>query len=609
LRPAPAASRRVLIRRLSFDLCGSVPSPEGVEEFVQDESPDAYGRLIERLLASPRYGERWGRHWLDVVRYADSNGLDENIAHGNAWRYRDWVVSAFNADLSFDRFVAAQLAGDLLEARSEAERLGNIVATGYLSLGPKVLAEGDELKLEMDIVDEQVDTIGRSLVGISFGCARCHDHKFDPFSTENYYAIAGIFKSTKTMESLKRIARWNENSVATRADRERHAAEQKKLTELKKAHQSAKAISDKSPKPETKAATKAAKAALDQFTARLLKLPTAMGVSKGTPSDLRVNVRGDPLNLGASVPRGVPALFSLAASPAPKSESGRQQLADWVTRPENPLTNRVIVNRVWRWHFSRGLVDTPDNFGRLGSKPSHPELLDWLALRFLAGGQSIKALHRILCLSSTYRMSAKVDERALEIDPENRLLWRWSPRRLEAEAIRDAVLEISGELDLQIGGQALTHVANRAFLFDHTSKDLTSYESRRRSLYLPVVRNHLYDFFQLFDYPDPSVGNGHRATTTVATQALFVLNSEFFDRAAAGFAGRLRSLDRKPRLERMFLEAYSRPPSSSELVRAEESLAQLESAWRKDGHEDAESRAWKSIAQMILASSEFVYVR
>ncbi len=506
LTPAPPADRRALIRRATFDLTGLPPVPEEIDAFLADESPDAFARVVDRLLESPHYGERWGRHWLDVARYADSNGLDENVAHGNAWRYRDYVVAAFNADKPYDRFVLEQLAGDLLSPSDspvvEHERL---IATGFLSLGPKVLAEVDEKKMEMDIVDEQIDTVGRTFLGLTLGCARCHDHKFDPIRQADYYALAGIFKSTRTMETFTKVARWHENSLASEEERSLHAeydakvaAKKKEIAQLverqKQQEEAAAALAG-----ETAATLKRLREELATLEKEAPELPTAMGVTEGNVADTHIHIRGSHLTLGELAPRRVPAVFATPEPPTfSDSQSGRLELAHWLVEEDHPLTARVMVNRLWRWHFGRGLVGTPDNFGRLGESPTHPELLDWMAHRFVDKGWSIKAMHRLILLSATYQMSSDFDANAARVDPENRLLWRMNVRRLEAEPIRDALLAVSGRLDRRMGG-SLLEVKNRAYFFDHTSKDATSYDSPRRSVYLPIVRNHLYDVFQLFD--------------------------------------------------------------------------------------------------------------
>jgi len=630
LRPAPEADRRTLIRRATFDLTGLPPTPEEVAAFLADETPDAFERVVDRLLASPRYGERWARHWLDVARYADSNGLDENVAHGNAWRYRDYVVDAFNRDKPYDRFVVEQIAGDLLPDEGPVEaRHERLVATGFLALGPKVLAEVDKTKMEMDIIDEQLDTTGRAFLGLTLGCARCHDHKFDPISTADYYALAGVFKSTRTMESFQTVARWHENPIATDADLALKAAHDARVAAAKEAVDRATAEADAQARaslPEGAAPPEKleplypeeAKARLAKLRAELAAIekaapvmPSAMGVTEGTVADLPVHIRGSHLTLGDVVPRRTPTVFRAPAPPKfDPARSGRLELARWIVEPDHPLTARVMVNRIWRWHFGRGLVASTDNFGANGSPPSHPELLDWLARRFVSEGWSIKAVHRMILNSSTYRMAADYDADAFVKDPEGRFYWRWPARRLEAEEVRDALLAVAGTLDGSMGG-SLLQVENRAYFFDHTSRDKTGYDTRRRSLYLPIVRNHLYDVFQLFDAPDGNVMNGDRASTTIAPQALFMLNSGLALEAARALADGLRDgpeADDAGRVRALYEKAYGRPPSPSEARRALDFLARFEGLPHATG-DAAGGGAWPALCQVILASNEFVTIR
>ncbi|HYH63444.1 MAG TPA: PSD1 and planctomycete cytochrome C domain-containing protein [Urbifossiella sp.] len=589
LSPAPPADRRALIRRATFDLIGLPPTPAEVEAFLKDAAPDAFATVVDRLLASPDYGERWGRHWLDVARYADSNGLDENVAHGTAWRYRDYVVRSLNADKPYDQFLREQLAGDLLPAATPAVRAEQLVATGFLALGPKVLAEPDEKRMELDIVDEQIDTVGRTVLGLTLGCARCHDHKFDPIEQADYYGLAGVFVSTRTMEHFKKVARWHENPIATPAELRAKADADAGVAALKN-------LAKTTPALNTFAAALAAAAP---------ELPTAMGVADGTPTDVRVLRRGNHLTPADVVPRRFPLVLAGAAQPTlPKGQSGRLELAAWLTDPRHPLTARVIVNRVWRWHFGKGLVRSVDNFGLTGDAPTHPELLDWLAAEFTADGWSLKRLHRRIMLSATYQMSTAHDAKAATADPDNRLLWRANPRRLEAEAIRDSLLAVGGLLDRTAGGPALVGVKNRDYLFDHTSKDRTSYVSDRRSLYLPVIRNNLYDVFQLFDAPDPAVPTGDRATTTVPTQALFFLNSDLSARSADGLAGRVLAapgLDDAGRVRLLFELAYGRPPTVAEVARVIAGVAAFEA-------DTGRRAAWAAVCQAVLAGNEFIHL-
>jgi hypothetical protein len=626
LRPAKPADKLTLLRRATFDLTGLPPTPAEIEAFLKDESPTAFAAVVDRLLESPHYGERWGRHWLDVARYADSNGLDENIAHGNAWRYRDYVVRSFNADKPYDQFLMEQLAGDLLPPTDdEAVRHDRLIATGFLSLGPKVLAEVDKTKMEMDILDEQVDTIGRAFMGLTLGCARCHDHKFDPIRTEDYYALTGIFKSTRTMETFTTIARWWENPLVPPEEVQRKAALDKLVAEQKAALD---ALVKKSkeelqkqlkpgetlPKefesqlpPEVQTELKVRREELEKLIARVPEIPTAMGVTEGKVTDLPIHIRGSHLALGDVVPRGFPVVLVSTEQPPPQlpaNQSGRLELAQWLVRKDHPLTARVMANRVWRWHFGRGIVGSTDNFGQLGERPTHPELLDWLALRFIEQGWSLKKLHRLIMLSQTYQMSSDYDSAGAAADPENRLYWRMPLRRLEAEEIRDAILATSGMLDLTRGG-SLLHVKNRQFLFDHTSKDGTKYDSRKRSLYLPVIRNNLYDVFQLFDATDATVLDGNRSTTVVAPQALFMLNSDLVLEASQNLAALVTAETASPpaRIESLYLRAFGRRPTDAEVKRAVAYIDKLQASGKD------EIEAWSSFSHVVFSANEFIYLR
>jgi len=632
LKAAPSADRRNLIRRATFDLTGLPPTPREIDEFLADESPDAFAKVVDRLLASPRYGERWGRHWLDVARYADSNGLDENVAFGNAWRYRDYVITAFSHDKPFDRFLHEQIAGDLIPPDTgEPESHERTIATGFLALGPKVLAEVDETKMEMDIVDEQIDTVSRAFMGLTIGCARCHDHKFDPIATTDYYALAGIFRSTQIMETFTKVARWRENPLLNSKDQARLAEVRKRVAERKQSVEALIRLSNerlqtsngkdfvlpKDPSPlysqQTRAELKRLREDLSELEKSANTFPTAMGATEGRVANARVHIRGSHLALGEEVARRVPEVLSATNPPVfSDAQSGRLELARWLTNPEHPLTSRVIVNRIWRWHFGGGVVPTLDNFGALGGRPINPALLDWLARKFVDGGWSVKAVHRLIMMSNTYQLSANDDSKAAELDPENRLHWRFSPRRLEAEEIRDALLAVSGTLDPTMAG-SLLQVENRAYFFDHTSKDRTKYDTRRRSVYLPIVRNHLFDVFDLFDYSEASVSNGDRATTTVAPQALFMMNSELVAQAAHDLASDLlarTTVDDSERIRRLYVRAYGRPPKPAEIERAVAFLSRYSRGLSTLEPDSREQRllAWQALCQTILASNEFVYL-
>jgi hypothetical protein len=620
LKPSAPATMRDLQRRIYFDLIG-LPPPV--------EPSGKYPETIDKLLASPHYGERWGRHWLDVVRYADSNGLDENAAHANAWRYRDYVVRAFNADKPFNQFIIEQLAGDRLPTKDEAQRREQFIATGYLSLGPKVLAEPDKMKMEMDIIDEQINILGQSFLGITLGCARCHEHKFDPIPIEDYYSLAGIFKSTKTMTSLKTIAKWHEYSLATPAEkklREKHdalvAAQKKVITAFTaKANQQllVEKKLEKLPKePEaqypkaTGAQLEMLRASLRQLEASPPPLPSAMGVSEGSVTNLAVHIRGSHLKLGEVQPRRFLQVLSPAApKPLGEKTSGRLGLARQIASEDNPLTARVFVNRIWRWHFGRGLVGTPDNFGTTGDRPTHPELLDWLAGWFMENGWSVKKLHRLILASATYQMSSQAPAASLKADPDNQLYSRAPLRRLEAEPLRDAMLEISGLLDRQVGGSIWTF-ENYKLVFNHTSEDATTYDGNRRSIYLPVIRNHVYDLFELFDFPNPNMMSGDRAATTIAPQALFLMNSPLTLRVTEALAKRLlgqKKWQDVQRVEWLYQLAYHRAPTPVESRHALGFVKQFAATSNCGDADKDRLMAWQALSQAVISANEFLYLK
>ncbi|HUR56057.1 MAG TPA: PSD1 and planctomycete cytochrome C domain-containing protein, partial [Gemmataceae bacterium] len=388
LRPAPPADRRTLIRRVTYDLTGLPPTPAEVDAFLADRSANAFEKVIDRLLASPAYGERWARHWLDVARYADSNGLDENTSFGNAWRYRDYVIKSLNDDKPYDQFVKEQLAGDLLPPSPDS-----LTATGFLVLGPKVLAEPDKQKMVMDIVDEQIDVVSKAMLGLTISCARCHDHKFDPIPTRDYYALAGIFKSTKTMATLATVAKAHERTLASPEDEAKLRAHEAKVAALdtvaKKSKNQATPFAGVGGFAGTQAATITLNKSVAALKAAAPPVPMVLAVQdEANPADVKVHVRGNHLTLGEVAPRVFPRVIAGEKQSPVSSGSGRLPFAEWVASRENPLTARVMVNRVWMHHFGEGIVRSPDNFGKLGERPTHPELLDWLATEFMASRAS-----------------------------------------------------------------------------------------------------------------------------------------------------------------------------------------------------------------------------
>ena len=623
---APPADPATFLRRITFDLTGLPPTPEELAAFIADHkaAPEAaVRRLIDRLLASPHYGEKWGRHWLDVARYADSNGLDENIALGTAWRYRDYVVRAFNQDKPFDRFLTEQIAGDLLPARDLAERHEMATATAFLNLGAKVLAEPDKEKLAMDVIDEQLETTGRAFLGMTLGCVRCHDHKFDPVTQADYYALAAIFKSTQSFSSdrMGALSLAHETPLGDFEDFAAVKIAEQALAAKKKEVSAAQAEAKKAPGASAEAKVMRLMDEMEAIEKSLPDLPTAIGVrdAETIQSKLAIHIRGSHLTLGKEVPRGFIQVMQSPDAPAPafpKEHSGRLELARWLTDPAHPLTARVIVNRVWSWHFGRGIVGTPDNFGLLGDAPSHPELLDWLARWLPANDWSLKDLHRLILTSRAYRQGGSDRQpaaaAAAERDPENRLLHHFPMRRLEAEEVRDSLLAVAGLLDLNMGGKTVP-LRNRQFVFNHTSKDATKYDSLRRALYLPIIRNNLYDLFQQFDYPDPAVSTGQRNSTIVSPQALLLMNSPLAGQAAAGLATRLQRQqgDLEARVRRAVALAYGRAARADDLQNARNFLAAADATLASQVEDPAkrERQAWELLCQAWMMTNEFLYLR
>ena len=581
--PTRLAGKRTLIRRAYLDLHGLPPSIGQIEAFLKDERPDAWARLIDELLKSPRYGERWGRHWLDVARYADTNGMDEDIAHPSAWRYRDYVIRSFNKDKPFDRFIVEQLAGDLVPAKDLAQKREQTVGLGFLSVGPKMLACDDPDKMRRDIIDEQMDTMGRAFLGMTIGCARCHDHKIDPISIKDYYGLAGIFMSTKTLTKYSVVAEFHEHDLTE----EEH---QKRWQEVRR-------LEGEQKKKETPKDKKEKLA--EEITTLKKDLPMpfkAMGVTEYPTQDVKVHLRGDYLTLGEEVPRGVPAAWTEGKKVVmPEKQSGRLELARWIASAENPLTARVIVNRLWRWHFGRGIVPTPDNFGGLGEKPTHPELLDHLARKFVESGWSVKSMHRLMMNSATYRQSAKADVAVLEYDPENKLFARWQRRRVEAEVIRDSILMKADRLDLDMGGSMLVVQPNK---YADQGKLTAHSMIPRRTVYLPVYRSSGYDGQKAFDTADPAVSNGNRRTSTVAGQALFLMNSELMHASSKALAELVISKATKHRSAWMIKHVLGRDPTKDETARGNAFV-------EKYGDEKG---ALAAFARVLLSSNEFLYM-
>lgn len=777
LPPSPEADRATLCRRLHYDLIGLPPTPEEIDVFVKDESPDAYEKLVDRLLASPHFGERWGRHWLDVARFAESMTL-RGFIFKEAWRYRDYVIDTFSQDRPFNRFIVEQIAGDLLPGDSLEDKRRHLIATTFLVLGNTNLEEQDKVQLRMDVVDEQLEAIGKGFLAQTIGCARCHDHKFDPIPTKDYYALAGIFRNTKTLEhsnvsnwlelplpvpeeqevvfkqhekklaaltdrikqekellakltkattpagpaiiaakdlpgivvddsQAKKVGEWKDSKFSGRyiGDGYTHDLDKAKgektltfLPELPQAgkyevrlaytpgdnraskvpvtvfsadgektihvdekvappidgrfislgqyrfelngqgfvivsnedttgHVIADAVQfipaeqiqdqpaakdaqskDKETKKEAPADEKTRgmdelkrlEAELKNLTESGPKRPLTMSVREESEiADTQVHVRGSVHNLGPAAPRGFLQVATYGSPIAlPEKQSGRRELGEWIARSDNPLTARVIVNRVWHWLFGTGLVRTTDNFGTTGELPSHPELLDTLAVHFMDEGWKLKPLIRQIVLSRTYRQSSTLQPKAAAVDPENRLFGRMNRRRMEAEALRDTLLSVSGRLDLTAGDSEIRKGTTADYGYVH--------DSLRRSVYLPVFRNALPELFDVFDFADPSTTTGRRNVSTVAPQALFFMNNSFVLDQARSSAKRVLAEthpDDVARLTRAYRFSLGRSPSVRE---SEIAFEFLKTSNRNEP--TANESAWTQLFQALFASLDFRYV-
>ncbi len=635
---APSADARpgTLVRRLYFDLIGLPPTPEQVTEFVKDPSDKAFQQIVDRLLDSDQFGERWGRHWLDVVRYAESTGMERNYTYPEAWRYRDYVIEAFNSDKPFDRFIAEQVAGDLLNASDQDERNVNHVATGLLALGPKSLNERDKEKFAMDIVDEQIDVVSRAFLGLTASCARCHDHKFDPIPQAEYYQLAGIFRSTDTFYGTSggngnrqsgRLLALRDNEVVpvnVSGGNKKPKNTMRKLTSQLKAQQKklARADQQKSTKKQIQQTkTVIARIQKQLKAARQQAAPSTrndenlvMGVRDGArPVDTEIRIRGEANERAQSVPRGFLTIATLADAPKIAGDrSGREELAQWLTQPENPLTARVAANRIWQHLFGNGIVRTVNNFGANGDRPSHPKLLDYLANRLTADDWSVKSLIRLVVTSRTYRQASFPHDVAMDVDPENRLLWRMSPRRLEAEALRDAVLAVSGTLDLSPAEKSVVSKVGNGDIGRTLKTGLFAVDHTKRSVYLPIVRGVVPEMLRIFDFPEPSIIAGSRDVTTIPTQALYMMNSPFVVEQSREMADRLLTErdDDTDRIDLGYWLALGRSATSQEIARSLTFIDTTCEAIADDQRtqQDARHMAWAGFCQVMLASAEFRYL-
>lgn len=596
LSPARDTSRTTLLRRVTFDVIGLPPTPEEIESFCADSASDdvAFAKVVDRLLQLPRFGERWGRHWLDVVRYADSVGKSWNAPFTYAWRYRDYVIDSFNADKPFDRFVTEQLAGDLLPAQSVDQERKQRIATGLLALGSISLQEGSRVQSIMDRVDDQIDVTTRAFLGLTVSCARCHDHKIDPITMRDYYALAGIFYSTRL---------WTGQGTQTREFGSQDYVDADLLLKLPDA------------KTRQPTALPAGVHSMSDFQdewrtgRRDIRYATdpnrAMGVSEGEIRDCEIRLKGKPYDRDEAPPRGSVQVVGLPRLPKiPTSASGRLQLAQWITSRDNPLTARVFVNRVWSHLFGRGIVLLVDEFGTISEEPPHRELLDHLARRFVAEGWSVKKLIREIVLSRTYRQGGSADDSQASED----LFGRAVPRRQEWEALRDSLLLASGRLTFdRPDGIQVAGTGGKAR--GSSTYSLLRIDAPYRTVYLPVLRSLLPEEYSTFDFPDPHQIMGQREVTTVAPQALFFMNSDFVVECARGAAERLLKDDKhsdSARVRLAYLRLLNREPSPDEVADA---LSLLRDLRPPTNSRSPDQYRWTTLIQALMSSAEFRYVR
>jgi hypothetical protein len=590
LNPVEAADPATLLRRLNFDLIGLPPSPDEVNAFLaawKQSSRTAISKKVDELLARPQFGERWGRHWLDVARYAESSGKSVNVTYPHAWRYRNFVFDSFNEDKPYDEFIRQQIAGDLLAVKTDEEWQENLIATAFLAMGTKGLNERNPRQFRMDVVDEQIDTMSQAVLGLTVGCARCHDHKFDPIPTTDYYALAGIFLSTKTYYGTvsglqnQRPAKLlilpiaDEESATRGFSPEEIEQMEERIQEIQSTIRQARIEQRRGGKGLQQQQFLRMRNQIDQIQGQLDTLDEngqprtyAMGVQDLDETvQASVLVRGDVEKSAQQVDRGFLQVLDFGDE-IKSNRSGRKELADWLTSKDNPLTARVMVNRIWMHLLGEPLMGSPNNWGTTGQKPTHPQLLDYLSVRFMDQGWSVKSVIREIVLSKTYQRGSTYSRRNYEVDPDNRLLWRANPRQLDAESLRDSVLALSGHLNLdrpfasEIAAEGDKRIGRQ---FDgSTAGD----NSKHRSVYLPILRDSLPEALALFDFADPNASAEKRTSTNVPSQSLFLMNNSFVLEQARGMAAKLSEKFTSPeqQVEHAFLLAYGRPATDDEIL-------------------------------------------
>jgi Protein of unknown function (DUF1553)/Protein of unknown function (DUF1549)/Planctomycete cytochrome C len=616
LTPQPRATKLALIRRVTYDLIGLPPSPEEIDAFIKDASANAFEKVVDRLLASQQYGERWGRHWLDVVRYADTAGDNADFPVPAMYRYRNLVIAAFNSDKPFDQFLRDQLAGDILAAnenlltKNKEAWQEKIIATSYLANARRFGSRAAEMHLT---IDDTIDNLGKGMLGLSVGCARCHDHKFDPIPTTDYYALYGIFKSTNLPHPGTEIyphtygfAPLNPTEAGSLKSFEKDLSGLDNRIEDMKAGRIKFATPEEKKKAEQENQDK-----LRKLSGSYPNVPKAYAVSEGTPTNARVFIKGEPKTLGPEVQRGFLTILGGQKLPPEEKGSGRLELGEWITDSKNPLTARVIVNRVWHWNFGRGIVATPDDFGARGEAPSHPELLDYLASRFIESGWSIKKLQKLILMSRTYQMASGDDTQNEVKDSKNAFLWRFNPQRLDAEEFRDSLLAIGGNLDLTPGGEQ-PFPPETQWRYSQHQPFYANYDTNQRSVYLMQQRIRRQPYLDVFDGPDPNAVSGARPVTTTALQALYTMNDPFFHTQADALAVRvgMQFNSDSDRLRYAYKLVYGRIPKPDELREAHQFLESARKSLQGTGVADYQwnRQAWASLMRVLLASNEFVSI-
>jgi hypothetical protein len=610
LKPAARASKRALIRRVTFDLTGLPPTPDEIDAFLKDTTAAAYEKLVDRLLASPRYGERWGRHWLDVVRYADTAGCNSDFPVPPLYRYRDWVIRSFNEDKPYLDFLREQIAGDLLTPANEEDRRSKLIATSYIPLSRRFASNKNEHHLT---IDDTIDNIGKSMLGLSVSCARCHDHKFDAIPQADYFGMYGIFLSTTyTFPGVETFPRPHDYLALNGKDDQKKLDEweskvigvQEKIRELR--------FGAGRNKPDSKEQIEKLRLEAVALDVAPPTVPMVYSVKESAkPANARMHYKGDPKNLLEEAPRGFLTVLGGQKLAPDATGSGRKELAGWIADPKNPLTARVMANRIWTWHFGRGIVNTPNDFGKRGEAPSHPELLDWLTSRFAESGYSVKKMHKLILTSRAYQLAAAHDAANAGKDPANVYHWRFDRRRLEAEEVRDSMLAVAGALDTQPGG-AHPFPPLHQWTYSQHRQFFANYDHDKRSVYLMQQRLRKHPLLDLFDQADPNASTGQRSSNITALQALTLMNSDFVHQQADRFAVRIGMAhpDAAGRIQFAHQLALGRPATAAEVRDGAAYLAQAQAGLKDSGlpSEQHPRAALASYLRALLASDEFFFV-